>query len=70
MSFNSQYIITNIAESNNQRDRAFGIEQIPIIFSVNGAINIRRDIEQIVVTACTNELNFSEACNSQYIPII
>jgi len=41
MSYNNQYIITNISASNTQYDKAAGVEQIPLIFSVNGVINIR-----------------------------
>ncbi len=50
MSYNSQYIITNISASNNEYNKATGIDQLPIIFSVNGVFNIRDKDESYKLT--------------------
>jgi hypothetical protein len=41
MSYNNQYIITSISGSNNDYNKVSGIDQIPVIFSLKGVINIR-----------------------------
>ena len=44
MSYNNQYIITNISESNGQYDKAPGIDQIPVGLAFNGVPTIRENI--------------------------
>jgi hypothetical protein len=50
MSYNNQYIITNVSESNSQYGKGTGIEQLPIIFSVNGVFNIREKKDSYKLT--------------------
>ena len=44
-SYNNNFIITNISSSNTQYTKTSGVDQVPVVLSLNSVINIRNKQE-------------------------
>lgn len=67
MSNNLSYIITDYQILSQQYDKAAGINQVPFFLGLRGVPTIRIPPE---ISVCSNNLDFSKSCDSQYVPLI
>ena len=56
MSYNNNYVITQISSSNAEINKAAGVDQAPVVLSIPGALSLRDKNIPYTVTVGTKKI--------------